>query len=105
MTSTCCSLAGQCPAKLYKIKLQQVGLALAVVTLISTSSPPTPSVQPSTLRPSTMGPSINNQNPTNTRIDYGSLCTKLQPVLVQSCHILVNNQNPLTSQVIMHCIV
>jgi plastocyanin len=73
---------------------------------LSISVSPTPSVQPSTSRPSTTGPSINNQNPTNTRIDYGSLCTKLQPVLVQSCHILVNNNNSLTSQgnYALHCV-
>jgi hypothetical protein len=68
--------------------------------------PPIPSVQPSTSLPSTMGHSINNQNPTNTGIDYVSLCTKLQPVLVQSCHTFVNTNGSLTSQGnhALHCV-
>jgi hypothetical protein len=42
----------------------------------------------------------------NSKIDYGSLCTKLQPVLVQSCHTLVNNDDSLTSQGnhALHCV-
>ena len=36
-------------------------------------------------------PSVNNVNSLTKRIDYSILCTRLQPVLVQSCHTLVMN--------------
>jgi hypothetical protein len=88
-----------------KIEIQNTSSA-KLLPSFQPHPPPAPSVQPSTSRQNTAGPSINNQNPTNTRIDYGSLCTKLQPVLVQSCHILVNNNNSLTSQGnhALHCV-
>jgi hypothetical protein len=65
-----------------------------------------------TSRPDIKGPSITEKTPMNNvnsltkRIDYSILCTRLQPVIVQPCHILVSTNGSLTSQGIhaMHCI-
>jgi plastocyanin len=70
---------------------------------------PTPSTHPPPSIPSIIGPAISENAPSmnnNSKIDYGSLCTKLQPVLVQSCHTLVNNDDSLTSQGnhALHCV-
>jgi hypothetical protein len=70
---------------------------------------PTPPAHPSPSIPSIVGPAISENAPSmnnNSKIDYGSLCTKLQPVLIQSCHTLVNTNGSLTSQGnhALHCV-
>ncbi|MFL6377350.1 MAG: hypothetical protein ACJ72R_07810 [Nitrososphaeraceae archaeon] len=45
----------------------------------------------------TLPPGVTNENPPSTGTDYSSICTKLQPVLVQSCSTLVNSDGSLTS--------
>jgi len=71
---------------------------------------PTPPTQLPNPRPDMVGPTtpstLSNGNRSNSKIDYGSLCTRLQPVLVQSCRTLVNTNGSLTSQGnhAMHCV-
>jgi Bacterial Ig domain len=64
--------------------------------------------QPYTTTPSEKTPTlgVSNENPTSSGTDYGSICAKIQPVLIPSCSTLVNSDGSLTADGThaMHCI-
>ena len=51
-------------------------------------------------------PRVTNENPSSSGTDYGSICAKIQPVLIPQCSTLLNSDRSLTESGThaMHCI-
>jgi len=91
-----------------KINPQPSTTSAETTTPPETAAPPESSISPPpSEEPSqNISPPVNNENPSSSGTDYSSLCSTLQPVLVQSCGTLVNSDGTLTSEGThaLHCI-
>jgi phosphopantetheine adenylyltransferase len=97
----------------YLIKINpQPSTRNAETTTPPETAAPESSVSPSqpstTTTPSetTSTPGVTNEGPSGSGTDYSSICSTLQPVLVQSCGTLINSDGTLTSEGThaLHCI-